>query len=95
MNIDSIEGFLVYFDRIRKRTRRVASRIPAEHVEWTHREGAFTLGDIVRHLAAMERHMFAENVVGRSSTYPGHGRELGRDGLAPYLETKTVWVNTK
>ena len=27
--------------------------------------------------------------------FSGHGRELGRDGLAPYLETKTVWVNTK
>lgn len=27
--------------------------------------------------------------------FSGHGREQGKDGLEPYLETKTVWVNTK
>jgi len=25
--------------------------------------------------------------------FSGHGREGGLDGLEPYLETKTVWVN--
>ena len=35
----------------RERTRRVAACIPAEPIEWTYKPGAFTLGDLVRHIA--------------------------------------------
>jgi uncharacterized damage-inducible protein DinB len=88
MEIQSAESFLAYFEGVRGRTRRVAERIPADRVEWTFREGAFTLGDLVRHIAATERWMFAENAAGRPSRYPGHGRELaeGRDGVLAYLD---------
>jgi uncharacterized damage-inducible protein DinB len=88
MEIQSAESFLAYFEGVRGRTRRVAERIPADRVEWTFREGAFTLGDLVRHIAATERWMFAENAAGRPSRYPGHGRELadGRDGVLEYLD---------
>ncbi|HEU0014309.1 MAG TPA: DinB family protein [Longimicrobium sp.] len=88
MEITTIEPFLDYYGRFRERTRRVVLCIPPEHIEWTHREGAFTLGDTVRHLGAIERWMFAENVAGRASRYPGHGRELaeGFDGVIAYLD---------
>ena len=74
---------------MRGRTERVVACIPPERVEWTHREGAFTLGDLVRHLAATERWMFAETVAGRASRYPGHGRELadGHDAVLAYFRT--------
>lgn len=72
--------FLRYFERVRGRTARVAACIPGERLEWTYREGKYTLGDLVRHLAATERWMFAENAQRRPSRYPGHGRELA-DGL--------------
>ena len=87
MEITSVEPFLDYLASVRARTDRVTACIPAEHVEWAHRPGAFTLGDLVRHLAATERWMFAENVAGRPSRYPGHGRELadGRDAVLDYL----------
>jgi uncharacterized damage-inducible protein DinB len=87
MEIDSAETFLPYFENIRARTIRVASLIPPDKIEWTHRAGAFTLGDLVRHIAATERWMFAENVRGRPSRYPGHGRELadGFDAVLAYL----------
>ena len=88
MEITAIEPFLSYFEGIRGRTRRVAECIPAEHVEWAPREGAFTFGDVLRHLGAIERWMFAENAAGRPSRYPGHGRELadGRDAVLAYLD---------
>jgi uncharacterized damage-inducible protein DinB len=88
MEIQQIGGFLPYFESVRGRTKRIAACIPPEHIEWTHRVGAFTLGDIVRHLAAIERWMFAENVGGRPSRYPGYGRELaeGRDAVLAYLD---------
>lgn len=88
MEITRIEPFLSYFEGFRARTRKVVMCIPPERLEWTHRDGAFTLGDVVRHLAAIERWMFAENVAGRPSRYPGHGRELasGFDAVVAYLD---------
>ena len=88
MEIPSAQAFLAYFASVRARTTRVVGCIPPDQVEWTHRPGAFTLGDLVRHLAATERWMFAENVAGRPSRYPGHGRELadGYAAVAAYLE---------
>lgn len=88
MKIHTIEPFLDYYGRIRERTRRVVALIPPERLEWAPREGAFTFGDLVRHLAAIERWMFAENVSGRPSRYPGHGRELadGYDAVLAYFD---------
>ena len=88
MIIPSIDDFLPYVESVRARTRRVVEAIPAELVEWTHRDGAFTLGDIVRHIAATERYMFAETARGNPSTYPGHGRELadGHEAVVAYLD---------
>ena len=80
MEIRNIEPFLDYYERLRERTRRVVLIIPPEHFEWTYKPGKFTLGDLVRHLAAIERWLYAENVLGRSPAYPGCGRELA-DGF--------------
>lgn len=62
--------------------------IPPEHLEWTYRSGKFTLGDLVRHLGALERHMFAENVQGRPSRYSGHGEDLasGYEAVVAFFE---------
>ena len=88
MEIRTIEPFLDYFGRIRERTRRVVVLIPPERLEWAPREGAWSFGDLVRHLGAIERWMFAENVSGRPSRYPGHGKELadGYDAVLAYLD---------
>ena len=73
-------AFLEHYEKVRHRTSRVVDCIPADRLEWTWRDGKFTLGDLVRHIAAIERFMYAENVQGKPSRYPGHGRELA-DGL--------------
>ena len=88
MIIPTIDSFLSYVDSVRGRTRRVVATIPPERIEWTHREGAFTLGDIVRHIGATERYMFAETARGNASTYHGHGRELaeGYGAVVAYLD---------
>jgi uncharacterized damage-inducible protein DinB len=84
VEIRSIETFLAYWQGVRQRTRRVIVRIPPAQLEWTHAPGRWTLGDLVRHLAAIERYMYAENVQDRASRYPGHGRELA-DGFDAVL----------
>jgi uncharacterized damage-inducible protein DinB len=83
-----LEEFLHYHARVRERTRRVAVCIPAEHLEWTYKPGAFTLGDLVRHIAVTERYIWAETVHDRPSRYVTHGRELadGRDEVLAFLD---------
>ena len=88
MEIRSAAQFLEYWDSFRARTRRVITCIPPDRLEWTYRTGAFTFGDLVRHLATIERYMYAETVTGRPSTYPGCGRELadGYDEVLAYFD---------
>jgi uncharacterized damage-inducible protein DinB len=76
MEITNLDSFLDYYDKVHARTKRVIACIPSDKLEWTFAEGHFTLGDLVRHLAAINRYMFAECVMMRTSRYPGHGREL-------------------
>lgn len=85
MEIRGIEPFLDYFEKIRARTLRVARVIPPDKIDWTYREGKFTFADILRHLAAIERYMYAENVRLRQSLYPGHGKDLA-DGFEEVFE---------
>jgi uncharacterized damage-inducible protein DinB len=76
MQITTAQAFLEYFESIRGRTLRVIRAIPPDKMDWTYRSGKFTLADLVRHLGAVERYMWAENVQGKPSIYPGHGKEL-------------------
>jgi uncharacterized damage-inducible protein DinB len=80
MEIKNIESFLDYYGRLRERTRRVVLLIPPEYLEWTYKAGKFTLGDLVRHLATIERWLYAETVQGRPAAYPGCGTGLA-DGF--------------
>lgn len=84
MEIRDAAQFLAYFEGVRARTLRVVRVIPPDELEWAPRPGAWTPGDTVRHVAALERWMFAENAAGRPSRYAGCGRELA-DGLPAVL----------
>jgi uncharacterized damage-inducible protein DinB len=83
-----LNEFLDYFDRVRGRTRRVAACIPEDQLEWRPKTGAFSLGDLVRHIAVTERYMWAETVFNRPSRYLSHGPELaaGRTGVLDFLD---------
>src|SRR5271167_4431788 len=85
MQIQDLNVFLEYLEKVHQRTVRVVSCIPADKLEWSFREGKFTLGDLVRHMAAIERYMFAETVQGKPSRYAGCGRELA-DGYEQVLQ---------
>jgi hypothetical protein len=65
MEIQRVEPFLDYLSKIHQRTARVIRCIPPEKLEWTYREGKFTLGDQIRHLVTIERYMFVETACGR------------------------------
>jgi uncharacterized damage-inducible protein DinB len=79
-----------YWQKVRQRTQKVIACIPLDDAQfdWTPRPGKFTFADIIRHLAAIERFMYAENVQLKPSRYPGHGRELadGPQNVLAYFD---------
>jgi uncharacterized damage-inducible protein DinB len=85
MEIRDTAIFLDYLASMHNRTRRVVLCIPPQDIEWGPGSGRFTFGDVIRHLAGIERWMYGETVQGRQSRYPGHGRELA-DGFDAVLE---------
>ena len=88
MEVVRVAPFLDYWEKVRGRTRRVVDRIPEERLEWAWKPGKFTLGDLVRHLAGIERWMYAENAQRLPSRYPGHGAALaaGLPAVRRYFE---------
>jgi len=88
MEVVRVPALLEQWEKVRGRTRRVVDCIPPERLEWTWKPGKFTLGDLVRHLAGIERWMYAENARLRPSRYPGHGEDLasGWTSVRDYFE---------
>lgn len=76
MEIRDLSIFLDYFDKVHERTMRVARCIPPDKVDYSYREGKFTLGDIARHIALANRLIFADTLSDRPCRYAGCGREL-------------------
>jgi uncharacterized damage-inducible protein DinB len=90
MEIRDPQVFLDYLGSIHGRTQRVVACIPPEDLEWAPGPGRLSFGDLIRHLAGIERYMFAETARGQPSRYPGHGRELadGIEAVLAYYETR-------
>ena len=76
MEIQDLGEFLNYFNKVHERTMKVVRCIPPDKVDWRLREGKFTLGDLVRHIAAANRYIFIEIVQGKPSAYAGCGKQL-------------------
>jgi len=87
MEITSVTSFLDYYERLRERTLRVIDVVPADRMDWAYMPGKFTIADTIRHIAAMERNMFAENVMLRPSRYAGSGKDIadGCDAVLAYF----------
>ncbi|MCB0277993.1 MAG: DinB family protein [Calditrichaeota bacterium] len=88
MEFQTIEQFLLYYLKIKERSRRLFEHIPAKQIEWTYQKGRFTIGDLIRHIAAIERYMFAENVQLKPSRYAGCGPDLanGYEDIINYYD---------
>lgn len=88
MEINNIESFLEYYEKIRSRTMKAISQIPPDMFDWTYKEGKFTFADLIRHIASIERYMYAENAQLKPSRYPGHGKDLadGYENVLAFME---------
>jgi uncharacterized damage-inducible protein DinB len=89
MDVISVSSFIDYYEKVRGRTLRVIDAIPPAQIEWAFRPGKWTLGDLVRHIAAIERWMYGETLQNRPSRYAGCGRDLadGYGAVRAYFDT--------
>lgn len=89
MEITSMQSFLKYYERTRQQTNNVIRAIPPEQIEWTYKPGKFSFGDLLRHIAGIERYVFAEIARGNTSSYRGCGKEIadGYDAVMQYFHT--------
>jgi len=83
MEIKTIRPFLEYWTSVRGRTKRVIAVIPDDKLDWRHQPGKFSFADIIRHLATIERYMYAETVQGKPSIYPGYDASLQHETETP------------
>ena len=90
MQISDIQSFLQYYSKIKARTSRLFAYIPPDKMEWAPSPNQFTFGDLIRHLANIERYMYAETVQGRSSIYSGCGTAFaaGYEATCTYYHAK-------
>lgn len=91
MEIKSINAFLSYYEKTRQVTLRVIQVIPPDKIDWSYMPGKFTIGDMVRHIAAIERWVFAEVALNNKSAYKGCGKELadGYENTISYFNQMT------
>jgi uncharacterized damage-inducible protein DinB len=90
MEIRDLKIFIDYFNQVHQRTMRVVRCIPPDKVDWSYSPGKFTLGDLARHIAAINRYLFAEVVQGNPSRYSGCGKHLaaGYDEIVSFCEAR-------
>lgn len=69
--LQSVKGFMGYYDGVRRRTLQFIDAVPADRIDWSPGEGEFSFGDLIRHIAASEE-MFIGAVMDGKWKYPGH-----------------------
>jgi uncharacterized damage-inducible protein DinB len=88
MGVSSVSSFLDYYGKIRQRTLPVVRCIPPDKFDWTYQEGKFSLADLIRHIATIERYLYAETVQMKPSRYLGHCKELvdGPENVVAFMD---------
>lgn len=76
--LQSVKGFIGYYEGIRRRTLHFIDAIPPDRIDWLPVAGEFTFGDLIRHLAATEA-MFVDAVVNGKWKYAGHRSVLKQE----------------
>ncbi len=87
MEIQNTQQLITYYSKVRQRTLRIIACIPEDKLEWTYKEGKFTFGDLIRHIACIERFMYAENAQFKPSLYNGCGTNYadGYEAVVQFL----------
>jgi uncharacterized damage-inducible protein DinB len=86
--LKDIQSFISYFEGIRRRTLNYIKTIPADRLQWSPREGEFTVRDLVLHIAVTEKMFVGVFVTGKWKYEDNHAAhdEDTLDQLVAHLE---------
>ena len=76
MEIKSVSNFIKYYEQTRDITNRAINVIPQDKMDWSYLPEKFTIADLLRHIAAIERYVFMEVIQGNKPAYKGCRKEL-------------------
>src|SRR4051812_48954963 len=87
MEILDLGAFLSYYEKTRQITTKVIEAIPHDKLDWAYMAGKFTIGDLLRHIASIERNVFAQIASGKKPAYTGCSKELadGYENVISYF----------
>lgn len=87
MEVNTIETFLNYYKKTREITNQFIQVIPNDKIDWSYASNKFTIADLVRHIAAIERNVFAEAILEKPICYKSCGKDLadGYDNVVNYF----------
>ena len=86
--LKNIQGFIDYFEGVRRRTLNYLKTIPSDSLNWSPREGEFTIRDLLFHLTVTEKMfvgVFIRNKWKYEDNHADH-KEDSLDQLIAYLE---------
>lgn len=64
-----VSTIIDYSGKVRNRTCKLLPYIPEDKLNWSYQPGKFTIGDLLRHIAVVERYMYVECLCNRPSLY--------------------------
>lgn len=76
MDNTSIAKFIKYYQQIRFITNRVIDVIPPGKMDWSYLPDKFTIADLLRHIAGIERYVFMEVIQGNKPSYKGCKKDV-------------------
>lgn len=74
INLD-IETILDYYSKLKKRTLKIIECIPEKRLSYQLTEGKFSIGDLARHIALIERDLYLPCMENKPPVYSGCGTE--------------------
>jgi uncharacterized damage-inducible protein DinB len=90
--LKDIQSFIGYFEGVRRRTLNYIRTIPSDSLNWSPREGEFTVRDLLFHLAVTEK-MFVGVFISNKWKYENNHEDHKEDSLdllVAYLEQTHV-----
>ena len=79
MKINTITSFTASYEKVCDVTNSIIQAVPEAKMDWTYASGKFTIGDLIRPIAAIESNLFAELILGNQENYTGYGKKLAEN----------------
>lgn len=76
MEITIFHDFESDYKKTKQATQKVIHAISPDKMNWSYCADKFSIGNLIRHIAGIERFVFAEVAIGNKPTYVGCSKKV-------------------